>query len=382
MWIAIRRYRYNDEVKISDYPRWLENWWVDRACRHYSTAKLEDCTEGLHKGVQRLTDQFKVDQKSHFPDYQSDPELTLAYGLFYFPQSFLRIQFSLLEILERGWNPTGDRPIRILDLGAGLGAAGFGAVSLLQPKQVEGWALDHSEEALRIHKELSAAGTLGSWHQSSIDLHHPQTTGLPRMDLILLSFTLTEMTTGYETTLDFWLRKLHPKGALLVLEPFSKPSSFRLEQYRDRLVTEKKYHVLAPDSHSSENSSLPQNEFSRHKDRTWDLPQSMRLLNRNLNRMVDEMNFTFIAITPEPPLPPPADSGHFRLMAPFARAKGKWIAEGFSPDGVRHEYEILVRHVTPALKRKLQKLKQGDSVHASNVQSAGTSLRFDGLNED
>ena len=141
-----------------------------------------------------------------------DPELTLGYGLFYFPQSFLRIQFPLVEILERGWNPPVDRPIRILDLGAGVGAAGFGAVSLLQPRPVEGWALDHSEEALRIHEELSAAGPLGHWHQSQIDLHHPQTRGLPRMDLILVSFTLTEMTTEFAGTLDLWLRALHPKG--------------------------------------------------------------------------------------------------------------------------------------------------------------------------
>ena len=78
-------------------------------------------------------------------------------------------------------------------------------------------------------------------------------------------------------------------------------------------------------------------------------------------------------------MPPPADSGNFRLATSFTKGKGKWIAEGFSSDGIRHEYEILIRHLTPELKRRLQRLKQGDSVHASNVQPAGTSLRFDGL---
>jgi SAM-dependent methyltransferase len=369
-------------VKISNYPLWLENWWVEHACRHYGTAKLEDCAGSLRRSVQRLSDQFKADHKSHFPDYQSEAELTLAYGLFYFPQSFLRIQFPLMEILESGWNPPDDRPIRILDLGAGLGAAGFGAASLLKPKQMEGWALDHSEEALRIHEELSATGPVGHWHQSRIDLHQPRTAGLPRMDLILLSFTLTEMMTNFETALDFWLRKLHPKGALLVLEPFSKPSSFKLKKYRDRLLTEKKYHLLAPDSHLGENNSLPQKLFARHKNRTWELPLSMLLLNRDMNRIVDELSFTFLAITPEPPLTTTTVSGHFHLMTPFMRAKGKWIAEGLSSDGVRHQYEILIRHVTPALKRELQKLKAGDSVNASNVQRVDTRFRFDGLNQD
>lgn len=306
----------------------------------------------------------------------------LGYGLFYFPQSFLRIQFPLMEILQRGWNPPADRPIRILDLGAGVGAAGFGAVSFLQPKPVEGWALDHSEQALRIHEELTAAGRLGHWHQSQIDLHHPQTRGLPRMDLILVSFTLTEMTTEFAGTLDLWLHALHPKGALLVLEPFSKPSNHRLGQFRDRLVAERKYHVIAPDPHPPDGSSLLQYEFSFHRNRTWDLPQSMLFLNRHLDRIVDELHFNFIAVTPEPPMPPPADAGNFRLATRFVRAKGKWIAEGFSSDGIRHEYEILVRHLTPELKRKLQKLKQGDSVHASNIQPAGTSLRFEALHED
>jgi len=202
------------------------------------------------------------------------------------------------------------------------------------------------------------------------------------MDLILLSFTLTEMSTNFETALDFWLRKLHPKGALLVLEPFSKPSGFRLKKYRDRLLTEKKYHLLAPDLHPGENDSLPHKPFSRHKNRTWGLPQSMLSLNRDMNRIIDEINFTFLAITPESPLTTSAVSGHFRLLTPFARTKGKWIAEGLSSDGVPHQYEILVRHVTPALKRMLQKLKPGDSVNASNVQRVGTTLRFNDFNPD
>ena len=369
---------------VNDYPSSLEEWWIGRACRHYSVSKLEDCAGNLQNAIRRLSDFFKENHNSRFPDYQRDPELALAYGLFYFPQSFMRIQFPLTEILASGWTPPIDRPIRILDLGCGVGAAGFGAVSLLQSDQmrtrtsathnagpkagapyIEGWALDHSEDALQIHKELSAS--FGMWNHLHGNLHDQRTSGIPKMDLILLSFTLTEIASDFERSLDSWLRRLHPKGALLVLEPFSKPGKRRLEKYRDRLIVEKNYRVLAPSA-----------SLISHKMRTWDLPESMILLNRDLNRIVDELNFTFLAIAPEVPT---AEAAEFLLITPFVRSKGKWIASGRTSDGHDHQYEILSRHVTPEMKRKLEKLKRGDSVHVSNVQVAGTSLRFEVLED-
>jgi hypothetical protein len=182
------------------------------------------------------------------------------------------------------------------------------------------------------------------------------------MDLILLSFALTERASEFETILDFWLRRLHPNGALLVLEPFSKPGKRRLEKYRDRLIAEKKYRILAPGDDS----------LSSHKMRTWTLPESMVLLNRKLNRIIDELNFNFLAITPEVAV----TTGDFLLVTPFVRSKGKWIASGRSSDGADCEYEILTRDVTPEIKQKLQKLQCGDRVRASNVQAVGTRLRF------
>ncbi len=74
------------------------------------------------------------------------------------------------------------------------------------------------------------------------------------------------------------------------------------------------------------------------------------------------------------PLPPGAS--HFRLIAPFLQVKGKWLAPGYASDGVRREYEILSRHLTPELKRKLHALKAGDIVRAFNVHPAGDSFRF------
>jgi SAM-dependent methyltransferase len=367
--------KYNDHVKLAEYPSWLENWWIDRACRHYAVPKLEDCAGELRSAIQRLSDSFKVNHKFQFPDYQRDPELILAYGLFYFPQSFIRIQFPLMETLARGWTPPSDRAIRILDLGCGVGAAGFGAVSMLRPHRMEGWALDHSQEALQIHAELSGSESLGTWHHLRFELQEQRISGLQKMDLILLSFTLTEMASEFERTMDFWLRRLHPNGALLVLEPFSKPGKRRLEHYRDRLSAEKRYRVVAPSSASGPSS------LSSHKMRTWNLPESMLLLNKHLNRIIDELNFNFLAITSEVPLPPPADAGNFVLINPFVRTKGKWTASGRSSDGLDHAYEILARHVTPEMKRKLQKLKRGDSVHVSHVQVAGTSLRFENLED-
>ncbi len=361
-------------MMLVEYPQWLERWWVDRACRHYGVARFEDCVKFLENAVQSVSDSFSADSRGEVLDYQGNPEQMLAYGLFYFPQSFTRIQFVLSQIIVQGWNPPTDRPVRLLDLGAGAGAAGFGAAALLQQSQIQGWAFDRSDYALRIHAELSAIAPAQSWQQERIDLRRPQKRRLPKMDLILLSFALNEMPATHEKALDFWLRWLQPRGVLLVLEPFSKDSIFHLNQYRDRLVKETNYRILSP------GTPLPDYPMLQKDDceyvREWQLPQSLLLLNRNLCRSIAVLKFCFLAISPRGEMPLPPGASHFRLIAPFLQVKGKWLAAGYASDGVRREYEILSRHLTPELKRKLHALKAGDIVRASNVHPAGDSFRF------
>jgi hypothetical protein len=360
-------------MMLVDYPQWLEGWWVDRACRHYGVARFEDCLPHLEKAVERVSESFNANTNGETPDYQGNPELMLAYGLFYFPQSFTRVQFALSQILDQGWKPPTERPVRLLDLGAGAGAAGFGAAAMLQWPQIEGWALDHSDSALRIHAELSAIAPAQSWQQIQIDLRHPQKRRLPKMHVILLSFALNETAT-HEKTLDFWLRRLHPRGVLVVLEPFSKDSVVRLNHYRDRIAKETNYRIVSPVT------PLPDYPMLKTKDceyvREWRLPQSLLLLNRNLRRSIAILKFCFLAISHRNEMPLPTGASHFYLIAPFLQAKGKWMAAGYASDGVRREYEILSRHLTPELKRKLHAFKAGDLVRASNVHPAGDRFRF------
>lgn len=361
-------------MTFTEYPQWLEGWWVDRACRHYGVARFEDCVPQLEKAVQSVSDSFSADSRGEVPDYQGNPELMLAYGLFYFPQSFTRVQFALSQIVLQGWIPPTDRPVRLLDLGAGAGAAGFGAAAVLQRPQIQGWAFDRSDCALQIHAELSAIAPAQSWQQERIDLRRPPKRRLPRMDLILVSFALNEMPATHEKALDFWLRQLHPRGALLVLEPFSKDSISRLNRYRDRLVEETNYRILSPGAPLPDYPMLGKDDCEYVRE--WQLPQSLLLLNRNLCRSIEVLKFCYLAISPRGEMSLPSGASHFRLIAPFQQVKGKWLAAGYASDGVRRDYEILSRHLTPELKRELQALKAGDVVRASNVHPAGDSFRF------
>ena len=110
------------------YPPALEQWWVDRV-NHSDVHTLEN----LHRNASVLSDHFTTKRDKGFPDYFKKPGHLLAYGLYFHPQSWVRTRFPLMEAIQhRGWQPDGDGPIQILDVGSGPGSACLSALQLLQ----------------------------------------------------------------------------------------------------------------------------------------------------------------------------------------------------------------------------------------------------------
>lgn len=381
-----------ESSKADLYPTWLEDWWKQRACRLLGVREFAETQASLEKATQRLSDLFTTGREARFGDYGRDEELLLAYGLFYFPQTFVRIRFPLREaLLLHKWRPSSpEHPVRVLDLGAGIGGATMGAALLLQEMPfvagVEALAVDQSAESLRALTRLArenkphlprvqvstSRGDLKTWFRKA----SPE----DRWDLIIASFSLGEaFFEAEDEELHQWVKtafkRLRPGGLLLVTEPALRETSERIERLRNLISAEQSGRIWAPCPHHQTCPLLEAGKYWCHEVRSWGVPDSLSFLNRHLFRSVRDLKFSFLLAGP-PPAPgasPQAGSPNvMRLVSPLSAMKGRYVWSGCAGDGLRYEYEIQKRNLRRDEERKLEKIERGDVLEVAASEELGS----------
>lgn len=354
------------------------------ACR-----EIKDCAKHLENDIQHLSDLLTTERSLSFGGYAGDERSLLAYGLFFFPQTFARIQFPLLEtILFHGWNPPDSRPLRILDLGAGTGAASFGILHLLQQENpaspIHVTAVEQSTPSLGILKKL-AADQASEYPNASFEFRQGDLVDFsswlqpddPPWDIVVLSFSLNEAFFGSaRSVIRGWLTELAGRlsfhGIILITEPVLKEDNDRLEHLRDALVKDPAPpHVWSPCPHQQPCPLFSSNRFTCHEVRNWNPPESLSLLNRHLFREIHLLKFSFL-ILGKTPAPKPSDPAQVRLLAPVTQVKGRLITAGCAADGCRHEYELQTRGMDRPAIKQLCLLSRGDILHIANPKPVGS----------
>lgn len=381
--------------QVDLYPVWLEDWWKQEACRLLGERKFEDTQATLEKATQRLSDLFTTGRQARFGDYGRDEQLLLAYGLFYFPQTFTRIRFPLLEALHlHQWRPAAPgAPVRVLDLGAGLGGATIGTALLLQETPavtgVEALAVDQSSESLRLLQRLAgenqahlprvqfktARGDLKTWFRQAPPEDH--------WDLIIASFSLGEaFFDANDDQVHHWIKtafqRLRPGGLLLITEPALRETSERIERLRNLIAADKSGRIWAPCPHHQRCPLLETGTYWCHEVRSWTVPESLAFLNRRLFRAVGDLKFSFLLAGPPPAPEPNPDAGSpalMRLVSPLGEMKGRYVWAGCAADGLRYEFEIQKRDLNREDQDKLRKLERGDVLEVSACKPLGDRLR-------
>jgi len=309
-------------MKARFYPESLELFWQEKS-RLFSDEQLE-------AAVERLSCGFTTARPDAFVDYMSDPLSLAAYGLFFHPQTFERCCHVLSELKRRKRFP---ETIRILDAGAGLGAALFAAAAVFKEHTIQALAVDHSPAALKCLEEQAVlfANLSVTTRSGSIA---DQTENIPDTDLTLISFALNEFSERTEL-----IRRLAVTGTVVILEPASDENHRRLRELQ------KDFPVIAP---CLQNTGCPLTGCDLgycHDVHGWTPPQSLSKVNRRLLRSVQDVKYCYVILGQAEPV---LDESAFRLIAPMSRTKGRIVARGCFADGTLRGIEIQTRH----LKRK------------------------------
>jgi ribosomal protein RSM22 (predicted rRNA methylase) len=325
----------SERYDLLDYPTYLEDWWMGRVQTWLSQQPKGADLSALNAQIQALSDQFIEDDARPLGDYGRDLRMLLAYGLFYFPRTFVATQWPLCELLGfRAWKPAPDRAMKILDLGAGLGAASLAAAQVFAPlvPAIEICAVDHSPHSLEwygdITRDLSAAhwpnvswhtqrGNLRKWRPATNLLaHRPEPVADHcaelRWDLIISSFALTEAFVGEDVGVLWqwlvdWSGRLTDNGLLLLIEPASRVACTRLMHIRDQIATQcqalggKALFIWGPCLHHLACPLLAAGQHWCHEVRSWQIPDSLALANRRLFHDLSALKFGFLAIGNQPP---------------------------------------------------------------------------------
>lgn len=359
------------------YPRELEIWWLETARKKLDVPVSAAALDILESDVAKLSDGFTTDRAAGFGDYAADKNMLLAYGLFFFPQTFVRTLFQFDEIVHRcGWRAPSGRAAKIADLGSGSGSAGFALASrLAKNSEVELTAIESSSASLAFAQSIARE----HFPNVKFQTRNESLLGFAEgtYDIIIASFSLNEcFHNKTDAEFDAWtdrvFARLSDGGLLLISEPALKSSSERLERLRDRISAAGKFSVLAPCLH---HRACPlraaKGETFCHEVRSWKPPSSLQKLNSKLFRAVHLLKYSFVAIAKCPPKPAEISAERARLVSPMMNLKGRVQADGCAADGAIRRYEMLTRKFETADKHAFLKTERGDIVRWKNLSLLG-----------
>jgi ribosomal protein RSM22 (predicted rRNA methylase) len=367
-----------------DYPASIETFWLKRASTSLKVERTEDVLDQLRPDVARLSDLFTIDRTSGFGRYGDEERARLAYGLFFFPQTYIRTRLVLDECLaDSRWTPPTDRPVRVLDLGAGLGAGLLAIAHTLADRPATLCALDHSAGSLATLRDLFTAQGLTAETRAG-HLLNPLPTD-EKWDVILCSFALNEALENEPAAeVPAWatglLQRLHPGGLLVFLEPALETAAQRLEMLRDSLAARGRGRIIAPCLHHLPCPLRREGRVWCHEVRRWQAPDATAYLNRHLFRDLTVLKFCFLALTQTERPEATLDPAHARLIAPVDVQNGKMVTRGCAADGQTHLCEVLNRHLTRDERTTLASTERGARLHWPDLKPLGDgrSLRASG----
>lgn len=204
------------------------------------------------------------------------------------------------------------RTLRVLDVGAGLGATTWGVVRALEAAGadavVEAVWVDSDVEALRLASRIAAARVgVGSMEvrARTVSRGVGPLDDLGTFDLVLAGQVLSELDVGLEpaarvekhaSLLAGWLdARVAPGGTLVVIEPALRDRTRHLHHVRDALVA-RGARVFAPCLHAAPCPALAHEGDWCHEDLDVDLPAALAPVARAAGLRHEGLTFSYLVL--------------------------------------------------------------------------------------
>jgi len=207
-----------------------------------------------------------------------------------------------------------DRPLRVLDLGAGLGATTWGVARALeaagQQGEIDATWVDTDAAALAVASELVRARSRAD---ASVAVRARTITGgmtaAPRgeaWDLVVLGQVLSELDGAMANAArvekhaalvrGLVERAVRPDGALVVIEPALRDRTRHLHAVRDAILAPGGVNVFAPCLHGAPCPMLASPGDWCHEDLAVDLPEWLAPIARAAGLRWQGLTFSYLAL--------------------------------------------------------------------------------------
>jgi len=358
------------------YPPELEAHWIDVTRAETRGIALRDVLHRIEPDIVRLANRFTTERQDEAADpstpYLKDTRSCAAYSLFFAPQTHARLTHILNELPAV---PDTPKPLRILDLGCGTGAASWALLDHLGSRPVALTAWDQSRPALRCLHDLFSSLRRARWPETTLrttpaPLDDFATSSEP-YDVILIHYVLNELSAEERRLLlSRASRALTPGGRLIICEPLVHDEGDYMRDLRAYALADLNLHLMAPCPHAL---ACPL-EGPCHDVRTWKISQALQILNNSLRRDLRHLAYALLVLTPE--TPPASDTLCTRLVGSPTHAKGQTTGPSCCPDGQIRRLQFLHRDFSTAGRKQLRHMERGQLLHLKSIDALGDPTLF------
>lgn len=281
---------------------WEDALWA--AARALLPAAVLDDSRILEAAIVRRTRLYTTERQAlhtSLPEEQRKADLA-ARTLFFTVADAAKVAIPIAELRGRGLLDTLPTPLRVLDVGAGMGAMTLGLAAALPDCALDVTAVDRDPSALAIFEHAARVLPV------RLALRTLACDALARgyageFDVILLGTVLNELPREQQLPLLVRLLTQHLAfgGAAIVIEPALRETARALHELRDALLQAGIAHVFAPCTRTA--APCPALADARdwcHEDRPFAPPPRLAMLSRRTSLRQGGLKFAYLTLRRQP----------------------------------------------------------------------------------